>query len=141
MKIKNPLRIAEFACSTGGNSKIYIDLIKKSLNVEEQEPIEVIFSDLIENPWHAFEIDASYMSYEFAKGSMFNIELTKKYDVGFSNWGLQWTTLEKKDKANMNDAIWVQDCENDALKHKVAQSAANDFSDFLELRHAEMNEK
>ena len=115
-------------------------MIKKALNIEEQELTDVIFSDLVENPWHAFEIDASNMKYEFAKGSMFNITLTKKYDVGFSNWGLQWTTLEDKDRAKMKDAIWVQDCENNALKHKVALNAAIDFSNFLELRHAELNE-
>ena len=105
MNLENSLRIAEFACATGGNSKAYIDFFKKSL---KEDHVEVIFNDLEKNPWDAFEIDETNMTIDFAKGSMYEIEIEKEYDIGFSNSGLQWTTLDKDEKKAMPDAIWIQ---------------------------------
>ena len=105
MKLENTLRIAEFACATGGNSKVYIDLFKKAL---KEDRAEVIFNDLERNPWDAFEIDETDMTFEFAKGSMFEIKIEKEYDIGFSNSGLHWTTLDKEERMSMPDAIWIQ---------------------------------
>ena len=48
------------------------------------------------------------MTIDFAKGSMYEIEIEKEYDIGFSNSGLQWTTLDKDEKKAMPDAIWIQ---------------------------------
>ena len=105
MKIEEPLRIAEFACATGGNSYAYIDFFRKSLN---QDYVKVIFNDLEKNPWHAFEIVGDNMQTEFSKGSMYEVKLDKKYAIGFSNFGLQWTTLKNEEKQQIKDAIWIQ---------------------------------
>ena len=136
MRLNKSLRIAEFACATGGNSKSYIDFFMKLLKEDE---VEVIFNDLEKNPWDAFKIDDTNMTTKFAKGNMYEIEIEKEYDIGFPNLGLQWTTLDKEDKLAMPDSIWIQETENKALLRKVAKRSKTQLSNFLKLRYSKMS--
>merc|ERR1712002_720606 len=71
---------------------------------------------------------------------MYELRLDKKYAIGFSNFGLQWTTLKKEEKQQIKDAIWIQGSGDDALERKVAERAAKEISNFLKLRHSEIHD-
>lgn len=141
-QVDGTLRVAEFGCATGGNSKMYIDSIKNEVSKATGRTIhcaDVVFFDQISNPWDKFQIDDQGIKFEFAKGSMYELELKKKYDVGFSNWALHWTNISKDERSKMQDAIWIQESSNEALKRDISKRSNKQLSDFLNLRFQEVN--
>jgi len=143
LEISETLSMAEFGCATGGNSKMYIDCIRTEVSKATGEhfpSVDVIFCDQKSNPWDQFQIDERGINFEFAKGSMYSMQLKKNYDVGFSNWALHWTHITNDERPKMRDAIWIQESENEALKQIISDRSNKELSEFLDLRYEEVND-
>lgn len=143
---RQPIVIADYGCSSGGNSLVPVAAAIDGLRDRTDQPITVVHTDLPDNDFSTlfdtvWNDPDSYTSrpgvFPAAIGRSFFHQLLPagSLTLGWSSWSVAWLS---QPPAPVPDHVHVS-CSADAqIRAAYARQSAQDWADFLTARGAEM---